>query len=262
MKDITIRRPVVWKSVQATDVGLVREVNEDAILSLPKAQIWAVADGMGGHEAGDVASRMTIAALEDIVPDDKLSALVDEVEDRLLDVNHRILEYADIMLDGATIGSTIVSLSIKGRLGICLWVGDSRLYRFRNRELLQLSRDHSHVEEMIQQGYITADNAQDDPDANVITRAVGTDPELYVDINLFSTQLGDIFLLCSDGLYNLLSKEEIADTLGSATIDDAVERLLQMALEKGANDNVSIILVKGEQRKDVQLPQAAADVVS
>jgi len=262
MKDITVRRPVVWKSVHDSNLGLVREVNEDAVLSLPRQQIWAVADGMGGHEAGDVASRMTVSALEDIAPAAALSELVDDIEDRLLDVNHRILEFADIMLDGRTVGSTVVTLSIKGRVGVCMWVGDSRLYRFRNRELVQLSRDHSHVEELIQQGYITAENAKNDPEANVITRAVGTDHELYVDINLFSTQLGDIFLLCSDGLYNLLSKDEIADTLTDAAIDAAVDSLIQQALERGADDNVSVILVKGEQAPVTQPAPTAADADS
>lgn len=257
MKDITIRRPIVWKSVQDTNVGMVRETNEDAVFANPKLQCWAVADGMGGYEAGNVASRMIVAALENLTESASISELVDKIEDRLLDVNHRILEFADIMLDGRTLGSTVVTLSIKGRVGICLWAGDSRLYRYRNRQLLQLSRDHSQIEEQIQQGYITAESAADSPDSNVITRAVGADHELYVDINVFSTQIGDIFLLCSDGLYNMLSKDEIEAAL-ALPIEAAVDKLMRQALDRGADDNVSLILVKGEQRP-AQPSNAAAN---
>ncbi len=246
MKEITVRRPITWKSAQDTNIGTVREVNEDAILSLPKRQFWAVADGMGGYEAGSVASQMIVTSLESLTMDGGLDELVIRIEDRLLDVNQRILEFADIMLDGRTLGSTVVTLSIKGRVGVCLWAGDSRLYRFRNRQLQQLSRDHSQIQEQILQGYITAENAVDSTDANVITRAVGADPELYIDINVFGTQLGDIFLLCSDGLYNMLSDAEIAASLTESGIDEAVESLIQKALERGADDNISVILVKGE----------------
>lgn len=245
MKEITIRRPIVWKSVQDTNVGMVRETNEDSILSNTSQQCWAVADGMGGYEAGNVASRMVVSALENMTAGDSLGELVDDIEDRLLDVNHRILEYADIMLDGRTLGSTVVTLAIKGRVGVCLWAGDSRLYRFRNRQLLQLSRDHSQIQEQIRQGYITAETAANSPDANVITRAVGADAELYVDINVFSTQVGDVFLLCSDGLYNMVSEDEIAAALG-LPLEQASDSLMQKALDQGADDNVSLVLVKGE----------------
>ena len=257
MKEITIRRPVVWKSVQDTNVGMVREANEDSVLSNAAQLCWAVADGMGGYEGGNVASQMVVAALESLTADKNLSQLVDDIEDRLLDVNHRILEYADIMLDGRTLGSTVVTLAIKGRVGVCMWVGDSRLYRFRNRRLLQLSRDHSQIQEQIQQGYITAETAANSPNANVITRAVGADPELYVDINVFSTQLGDVFLLCSDGLYNMVNEDEIAAALG-LPLEQAIDSLMRQALERGADDNVSLILVKGEPGNTKQRHAASA----
>jgi serine/threonine protein phosphatase PrpC len=247
MKEITIRRPVKWISAHDTNVGKVREVNEDSVLASPESRFWAVADGMGGYEAGNVASNMVVTCLDDLPLFESLNEVVNEVEDRILDVNHRILEYADIMLEGRTLGSTIVSLIIQGRVGVCIWAGDSRLYRFRNRQLLQLSRDHSQVQEQIQQGYLTPDEAENHPESNVITRAVGAEEELYLDINVFSTQLGDIFLLCSDGLYNMLSLQEITDTLLQYSLQDAVDSLIDQALAKGADDNVSVILVKGEQ---------------
>lgn len=249
MNEITIRRPIRWTSAQASDVGTVREVNEDSILSIPNQHLWAVADGMGGYEAGNVASKMVVDALKGVTGDLSLNEMVDAVEDALIDVNHRILEYSEIMLEGRTLGSTVVSLLIKGRVGICLWAGDSRLYRFRSKHLIQLSMDHSEVAEQVQQGYLTPEEAENHPDSNVITRAIGASEEIYIDINAFSTQIGDIFLLCSDGLYNVVSDEEITAVLLQLPIEQAVTDLIQLALRKGADDNVSIILIKGEQSK-------------
>jgi serine/threonine protein phosphatase PrpC len=256
MIDITIQRPILWNSALDTNVGKVREVNEDSVLALPESKFWAVADGMGGYEAGNVASDMVVSCLEDLPTFETLNEVVTTIEDRLIDVNDRILEYSDIMLEGRMLGSTIVSLLIQGRVGVCIWAGDSRLYRFRNRQLQQLSRDHSQVQEQIQQGYLTPDEAENHPDANVITRAVGAQPDLYLDINVFSTQLGDIFLLCSDGLYNMVSTQEITDTLLEFPLQEAVDSLIQQALDKGADDNVSVILVKGEQSGTTRKPQA------
>ncbi len=245
MSDITIRRPICWQSAQDTNVGMVREINEDSILSLPEAQLWAVADGMGGYEAGNVASDMIVKALCPLIRKSSLSQMVDSVEDSLIDVNHRILEYADIMLDGRTLGSTVVALLIQGYAGVCLWAGDSRLYRYRKNQLVQLSRDHSQVEDLLSQGFISPEEAENHPDSNIITRAIGAGPELYIDINAFTAQLGDTFLLCSDGLYNMVSKDEISDTIASLPIANAVDVLIQKALANGANDNVSVILVNG-----------------
>ena len=246
MSDTTIRRPIRWNSAESTNVGMVREVNEDSILSSPEVQLWAVADGMGGYEAGNVASNMIVKSLDALKNSSSLNQMVDSVEDSLIDANHRILEYADIMLDGRTLGSTVVSLLIKGHVGACLWAGDSRLYRYRNKQFIQLSRDHSQVEELVQQGFLTAEEAENHPDSNVITRAIGASHDIYIDINVFSAQLGDTFLLCSDGLYNMVSEDEISNTIAGAPINEAVDMLIQKALNNGANDNVSVILVNGE----------------
>ena len=247
MKEITVRRPLIWKSVDRTHDGLIRDLNEDSILSEPDRNFWAVADGMGGYEAGNVASQMVVAAMQQVEDVSGLNDWVNKVENTLLDVNQRILEYADIMLDGRTLGSTVVSLSIKGRVGVCLWAGDSRLYRLRNRQLIQLSRDHSQIQEQIENGHMTAEQAEHHPDSNIITRAVGAHRRLYVDINVFGAQLGDVFLLCSDGLHNMVNKQELTDVLLSMPIDKAIDSLLQRALDAGGSDNISIILVKGEK---------------
>lgn len=245
MNDITVRRPVNWHSYTETNVGTVREINEDSVMSNEDTGLWAVADGMGGYEAGNVASNMIVGALQQIGKQAYLSEFVTSVENELIDSNKRILEYAEIMLDGRTLGSTVVSLLIQGQVGICMWVGDSRLYLLRNNELIQLSRDHSRVEELLQQGLITEEEMENHPDSNVITRAVGIGDELCVDINVFNVQLGDAFLLCSDGLYNSVHEHEIMNQMGSSTAEEGVSNLIATSLENGASDNVSVIIVKG-----------------
>lgn len=244
MSDTTVRRPINWSCAAESNVGIVRSVNEDSIMTNSDIGLWAVADGMGGYEAGDVASNMIVTSLLDIEKHEYLHSFVEDVEDRLLDANHRILEYSEIMHDGRILGSTIISLLIQGHVGVCLWAGDSRLYRLRNKELQQVSRDHSHVQELVEQGVISIAEAEYHPESNVITRAVGTNEDLYVDISLFSIQLGDLFLLCSDGLYNAVSEYEILQALNDHDIESAVKKLIELALDNGAPDNVSVILVK------------------
>lgn len=250
MSDITVRKPVKWHSAEETNTGIVREINEDSIMSNANAGLWAVADGMGGYEAGNVASNMIVSSLQEVSVFHHLDDFVTSIEDSLLDANQRILEYAEIMHDGRMLGSTVASLLIHGKVGACLWVGDSRLYRFRNNELSQLSRDHSHVEELLQQGEISPEEVENHPDANVITRAVGASDELYVDINVFDTQMGDTYMLCSDGLYNAVDRENIIYCLNNFTAEEGVESLIAKALENGAPDNVSVIIVKGIPAND------------
>lgn len=247
MSDNTISQPVHWFSAQDSNVGMVRKINEDSILSLPETQLWAVADGMGGYEAGNVASNMIVKSLASMTDNSSsLDELINCVEDSLIDANRRILEYADNKLDSRTLGSTVVTLIIKGHAGACLWAGDSRLYRYRDNQLVQLSRDHSQVEELVTAGIISAEEAKNHPNSNVITRAIGTNRDLCIDIDVFSARTGDTFLLCSDGLNNMLSNDEIATTIANFPIKEAVTMLIQKALDNGANDNVSVILVKGE----------------
>jgi len=255
MNDSTVRRKITWDSAANTNVGMVRKVNEDSILARPEIGLWAVADGMGGYERGDVASKMIVQNLELVEDSVGLVEIVDKVEDSLIAVNQQILEYAEIMLDNGMLGSTIVTLIIRGSVGICLWVGDSRLYRYRQGELTQLSTDHSRVEELIQQGRLTPEEAENHPESNVITRAVGVDSDFCVDINVFNVHIGDSFLLCSDGLYNMLKKDDIIKHFEAQTndsnMDKIVASLIDAACDNGAPDNVSIIIIKGGFEKVV-----------
>lgn len=246
MTDITFRRPIAWKSHALTDVGCVRKVNEDSLFEESDYYLWAVADGMGGHQVGDLASQKIVELLEKIEPSESLSDYVDTVENALLDANQQLIEYASVMFENQTMGSTVVCMVIKQNVGVVLWVGDSRLYRYRNRQLQQLTRDHSQVEEMVQLGLITAQEAETHPNKNVITRAVGVEQQLFVDVNVFSTQVGDTFLLCSDGLYNSVSKMDVETKLSHRDAEVCALDLMKTSLENGAEDNVSLIIIKGE----------------
>lgn len=248
MNDITVRRPTQWSGATATDVGTVRAINEDAVLARPEIGLWAVADGMGGHDAGNVASSMIVESLAQLQKPGTLSEFVNAIENCVLATNERLLEYSEIMLEGRVIGSTFVCLLVYRQVGVCLWAGDSRLYVYRGQELLQLSRDHSEVAELVRTGAITEEQAIGHPDSNVITRAVGTGEELHIDVDVFDAQAGDTFLLCSDGLYNSLSKADIASRLQVGSPDEMVAELLDAALNNGASDNVSVIVVKGVRR--------------
>lgn len=235
-----------WISAAATDVGSKRRINEDALLERPDAGLWVVADGMGGHAAGDVASHAVIHPLSLMERPESLSAFVDAVEDVLISVNQQLRDYAQQELGGRTVGSTVVSLLLSARTGVCLWAGDSRLYRLRSGQLSRLSRDHSAVQEMVDAGALSQAEADRHPKSNVITRAVGGSERLFVDAAVFAPEPGDVYLLCSDGLYNEVAEDVIRRKMALAP-DEAVRQLLDEALHNGGRDNVSIIIVRLEE---------------
>lgn len=233
-----------WLSSAATHCGAVRNMNEDAFLNRNNDGLWAVADGMGGHEAGEVASEMIANSLGSANLEQPLADVVDSLEDTLLEVHHKIRAYARTHCEGRTMGSTVVSMFVRESVGVCLWAGDSRLYRFRNNCLECISEDHSQVNEMLSRGMITEEEAKNHPASNVITRAVGASETLYVDVTLFQLQPGDLYLLCSDGLYGAITEEEIAGYLNGASVEAVTEKLIESSLEAGARDNVTVIAVQ------------------
>lgn len=200
---------------------------------------------MGGHDGGSVASQLIVNSLARVHENTQLNKFVCDIEDTILQVNKSLLNYSIEKLNGRTIGSTFVTLLIKGNIGICLWAGDSRLYRFRHEQLVQMTEDHSHVAELVKQGLIAPEEADSHPEANVITRAVGTSDRLDIDIMTFDVNVGDQFLLCSDGLYNAVALDEIKQNLNYDTVEVSVGKLIQAALDNKASDNVSVVLVKG-----------------
>lgn len=234
---------ITWTSAAATDVGGKRKINEDALLARPEAGLWVVADGMGGHSAGDVASNAIIHPLQNIERPETLPDFVEAVEDVLLSVNRQLRDYAQNELGGRTVGSTVVSLLLSQRTGVCLWAGDSRLYRLRGGQLSRISRDHSAVQELVESGAITQSEADRHPKSNVITRAVGGGEVLYVDSAVFAPEAGDTYLLCSDGLYNEVSDDSIRRKL-ALDLEEAVQRLVDEALHNGGRDNISVVVVK------------------
>lgn len=235
-----------WISAAATDVGSKRRINEDALLERPEAGLWVVADGMGGHAAGDVASHAVVHPLSLVQRPDAFADFVEAVEDALMSVNQQLRDYATQELGGRTVGSTVVVLLLSARTGVCLWAGDSRLYRLRGGQLSRISRDHSAVQEMVDAGAITQEEADSHPKSNVITRAVGGSERLLVDAAVFAPETGDTYLLCSDGLYNEVAEDVIRRKLALAP-EDAVKQLLDEALHNGGRDNVSMVVVRLEE---------------
>lgn len=225
-------------------MGSKRKINEDALLARPEAGLWVVADGMGGHAAGDVASHAVIHLLSQIERSELLPDFVEAVEDSLLLVNQQLRDYARTELGGRTVGSTVVSLILSQRTGICLWAGDSRLYRLRHGQLTRLSRDHSAVQEMVEAGTLTQAEADRHPKSNVITRAVGGAEILFVDSAVFAPEAGDTYLLCSDGLYNEVAEDSIRRKLALDDEQEATRRLVDEALHNGGRDNISVVVVK------------------
>jgi serine/threonine protein phosphatase PrpC len=231
--------PFRWTSASTSIAGKVREANEDACLDMPASGLWVVADGMGGHNAGDVASRMIIEALAGVRPHPRPSALVDDVEDRLQAVNAALYSRSIDAQGGGLSGSTVVALLAFDRYVVSLWAGDSRIYRCQGTTLEQITRDHSEVQEFAA-GRATGAG----PASNVITRAVGGTEHLYLDMELRELRDGDHFLLCSDGLTKELSDDQIAQHLARSDPRAACKALIEHALSGPCVDNVTVLAVQ------------------
>ena len=231
--------------VTRTHVGHRRKINEDAILSRPEVGLWAVADGMGGHDAGDVASALVVEGLGAVPRGLPPAAQSVAVRAALEDVNARLRAMGGEGPMARTIGSTVVTLVADPETFVCQWAGDSRGYLARDGELVQLTRDHSLVQQLVDLGEITADEAETHPNGNVVTRAVGADRALEVDSVSGVISPGDAFILASDGLTRLVSREELLAALQDADMEAAAAQLLDACLDRGAPDNVSFVMVRG-----------------
>lgn len=232
-----------WTSASLTHAGKVRRVNEDACLEVPWKGLWVVADGMGGHSAGDVASQMVVKSLGEVNSHEDPGAMLDEVEDRLIEANQTLFNMCDDDGKPKTIGCTVAALLGFNGFVVTVWVGDSRVYRFRQQKLEQISRDHSQVEELVERGEILREDAESHPLANVITRAVGGAETFDLDVEFEPLEDGDRYLLCSDGLLKDLDSAAIADCLKIEACAEAARALVQGVLEGEAADNVSVAVV-------------------
>lgn len=227
-----------------THVGLRRKINEDRLLSLPDRGLWVVADGMGGHDAGEVASGMLVDRLGRLAAEPDLARRVEGAVAAVVEVNHQLIELARSDMSPRTIGSTVVGVAIEGDQFRCFWAGDSRAYRLRAGRIKQLSKDHSLVQGLVEAGMLSPEEAPTHPNANVITRAVGVIERLVVDMVSGDVRAGDIFLLGSDGLTRLVDDEELAMVIGGLAPGDAADRLIDRVLERGAPDNVTLVIVR------------------
>jgi serine/threonine protein phosphatase PrpC len=240
--------------IAKTDVGKVRKINEDSWFADPVRRIFVVADGMGGHERGEWASAKVTNAMASIDPDLGIDALVDQMATTIHSANDLIFVEAQKL--GISMGTTIVCLCAgDGQFGV-LWAGDSRAYIYRDRQLIQLTKDHTRVQELIDGGLLDFEQARGHPMGHILSRAVGVEATLEVDAIIDKTEDGDLFMLCSDGLYGLVSDDEIRHILDTFGLEDAANHLIDMTLERGAQDNITLILVRVNEATELTLPSA------
>ncbi|WP_440996022.1 type VI secretion system-associated protein TagF [Arhodomonas sp. SL1] len=235
--------PPRLRSSGVTNAGAVREANEDALVELPHLGIWAVADGVGGQEAGATASRMVVDALRRIDGNGDLQDRLNQARNRLAAVNGHLRHIATRAVAPQNSASTVAAL-LTGEAGCAyLWAGDSRIYRLRRGKLTQCTRDHSLVEGLVQDGSLAREDARQHPKANVITRAIGAADALEVEVGFGDLMPGDRFLLCSDGVHGVATDGEIAEVLAEGDAAEVTRRVLELALSRGAPDNVTAVVV-------------------
>lgn len=235
-----------------TDVGRCRETNQDELLVEPGLGLFAVADGMGGHAAGEVASRLAIESLAQNMrsaaadaPTRDADAVARDLERAFREGNRRICESVVERGEWRGMGTTLVAVVTVGNLAVIGHVGDSRAYRLRDGLLTRLTSDHSWVNEQVKLGLLTDEEAHRHPMRNIVTRALGNRPELQVDISREELRAGDVLLLCSDGLNSMLGDEEIRETLADFTSrpEGACSRLVERANARGGDDNITVVVV-------------------
>lgn len=236
-----------WESCSISDRGLVRANNEDAILDRPDASLWAVADGMGGHAAGEIASRLAIDVLEQGLPDRPGGRnVVDWLRSAFSSANSVIRAHGKAVAETRGMGTTLTVLAAtNGANGVIAHVGDSRVYRIRGNQMEQLTRDHTWVQERIDAGLLTSTQAREHPFASVLTRVLGMDTSVAPDLLDVAFENGDIYLLCSDGLTGMVPVDDIMRVLRqNDSLDSAVENLLSAAKANGGLDNISLVVLR------------------
>lgn len=236
-------------SAAKTDPGLKRGHNEDAI-AIDERGIYILADGMGGHAAGDVASRM----LADTVMENlsvnykenlKEKKAAEFIKNAIADANMKIFTLSASSPEKKGMGATAVVLMLLKKKYIAAWAGDSRLYLYREKKLTRLTKDHSRVQELIDAGIVKEENAMDHPDRNIITRAVGNTDQAEIEILSGKIRKNDIYLLCSDGIHGEISEAEIEKVLRSSEHPEKIcEKLIETANLHGGSDNSSVIAIK------------------
>ena len=249
---------IVYKGI--TDVGRKREANEDSFAVVPEDSLFVVADGMGGHAAGEVASRLAVTAISDFIAstrrdteitwpfeyDMSMSIEGNRLRTAIRLANQRILDTISHKKDLEGMGTTLVGAMVSEGKACVGHVGDSRAYLIHQGEITQITSDHSWVNEQVKLGFLTRNDASRHPFRNVVTRALGSKEDVVVDLAEQPLERGDYLVLCSDGLNSMLEDEEIASIVmdNDGDIDAAARALVARANEKGGEDNVTVILIK------------------
>ncbi len=231
-----------WHSCSNTQVGYVRSVNEDALLDAREQNLWVVADGMGGHSYGDQASKAIIDQLVGFHSQQDLQENINDLKQRLQAAHDQCRSHSKDQL----MGSTVAAFFVHDPYCIFLWAGDSRVYRYRNHELQQMTQDHSLVQGLVSIGELQKEDMDKHPSSHIITRAVGVHTDLDLELRHDQIQPGDRYLVCSDGLYKDVTESEIHERLGSATVEESLDKLVNLALERGGSDNITAIVVQAE----------------
>jgi serine/threonine protein phosphatase PrpC len=256
-----MRDALTWiEAGAATHVGKVRRQNEDNYLVATPRGLWAVADGMGGHAAGEIASRIVIEELNSIAAPVTAAELLANCEQRMVSANNRLRRLGDER--GALIGTTVAVLLIFDSHYAGVWSGDSRIYRIRHNRIEQISVDHTEVQELISEGRLTAQEARAWPRRNVITRAIGVSDHPELEIKGGSLEPGDVFVICSDGLTAHVEDQEILALAGECPPQKACDLLVGLTLDRGAVDNVTVVAVRFDPAAAAagRPPQANRDI--
>ncbi len=238
------------KTFSITDIGVMRKVNQDYIYTSEQPvghlpNLFLVADGMGGHNAGDYASKVTVETIVEHIAASAESDPVKVLGEAIRQANRLVRSLAGQSPEMDGMGTTVVAASCDGNRLSVANVGDSRLYVVNDREIRQITRDHSWVDEMVLRGGIRREDARNHPKKNIITRAVGAEEEIQADF--FNVQLngGDIVLMCTDGLTNMLEDERIRMIMAQASdLVEKTENLVRAANDNGGRDNISVILIE------------------
>lgn len=227
-----------------TDIGKERKINEDSFANYfsSKFALFLVADGLGGHKAGEVASKMAVQEIQNYVIEHKTDPdYATVLLDAINNANHKIFSYQTTCEDCSSMGTTIVACLLSGENAWIAHVGDSRAYLQRDGELKQITKDHSLVQNLVDRGILSADDAKTYPDKNAVTRALGIDDDVKVDIDYYPLVEGDILLIATDGLTNMVDDDAISSVLQrSISTREKVDTLLHLALTNGGYDNITI----------------------
>lgn len=228
-----------------SEKGCIRKNNEDSFLVVPEQGLYAVADGMGGHRAGEVASSTALQELEKLVlglTESEGQALENGLTEAFMHANRVVNESSTTKPENAGMGTTLTVLLVRNETVVIAHVGDSRAYLWRAEVLTSLTEDHSLVGELVRLGQISPAEAEKHPQRHVLMRALGADPKIEVDCRSIRLQAGDVFLLCTDGFSNLISDQELAEEFHEPdSWEERFERLRKLTLERGAPDNFTAL---------------------